>query len=306
MWRLFQKAFWDNQCYFWPGFNVHVQPGQCFLQSPLFCETAIIWNLHQVVSIFFQFLFRGLNIKLKVKLIFWTAISSHQVVGMSLTKGWVMENIPRWIWSFSCNQLAENKRKWAGHGLNNVLCCLWNIHSGAPLPRIYSITNTKHWITYTYPIEPWPSCFLCWFHILKCTHYVAFCYFLFWSHFFFSYGCVRMGQMDVIRSIFVRFFFQNCLGSISLITHYRCISWSVPTVCDFLPWFSNSGDTQISVYIHVTSFSKSILGQSVLFLTRLQCTCAAWSVLSAVTTFLWNSYHLKFTSSCVNILSVFI
>ena len=41
----------------------------------------------------------------------------------------------------------------AGSGLNrlyNVLCLLWNIHSGAPLPRIYSITNTKHWITYTY------------------------------------------------------------------------------------------------------------------------------------------------------------
>ena len=39
---------------------------------------------------FFQFLFRGLNIKLNlVKLTFWTAISSHQVVGMSLTKGWV-------------------------------------------------------------------------------------------------------------------------------------------------------------------------------------------------------------------------
>ena len=40
----------------------------------------------------------------------------------------------------------------AGSGLNrlyNVLCLLWNIHSGAPLPRIYSITNTKHWITYT-------------------------------------------------------------------------------------------------------------------------------------------------------------
>ena len=121
MWRLFQKAFWDNQCYFWPGFNVHVQPGQCFLKSPLFCETAIIWNLHQVVSIFFQFLFRGLNIKLKVKLTFWTAISSHHVVGMSLTKGWVMENIPRWIWSFSCNRLAENKRKWAGHGLNTCI-----------------------------------------------------------------------------------------------------------------------------------------------------------------------------------------
>ena len=118
----FKKAFWDNQCHFWPGFNVHVQPGQCFLQSPLFCETAIIWNLHQVVSIFFQFLFRGLNIKLNlVKLTFWTAISSHKVVGMSLTKEWVMENIPRWIWSFSWNRLAENKRKWAGHGLNTCI-----------------------------------------------------------------------------------------------------------------------------------------------------------------------------------------
>ena len=115
------KSIWDNQCYFWPGFNVHVQPVQCFLQSPLFCETAIIWNLHQVVSIFFQFLFRGLNIKLKVKLTFWTAFSSHQVVEMSLTKGWVMENIPRWIWSFSCNRLAENKMKWAGHGLNTCI-----------------------------------------------------------------------------------------------------------------------------------------------------------------------------------------
>ena len=28
-------------------------------------------------------------------LTFWTAISSHQVMGMSLTKVWVMENIPR-------------------------------------------------------------------------------------------------------------------------------------------------------------------------------------------------------------------
>ena len=30
----------------------------------------------------------------RVKLTFWTAISSHQVMGMSLTKVWVMENIP--------------------------------------------------------------------------------------------------------------------------------------------------------------------------------------------------------------------
>ena len=44
-----------------------------------------------------------------------------------------------------------------------------------------------------------------------------------------------MGQMDFISSIFVRFFFQNYLGSISLITRYRCICWSVPTVCVFYP-----------------------------------------------------------------------
>ena len=40
--------------------------------------------------------FRVLRIKLNSKkLTFWTAISSHQVMGMSLTKVWVMENIPR-------------------------------------------------------------------------------------------------------------------------------------------------------------------------------------------------------------------
>ena len=40
-------------------------------------------------------LFRVLKIKLNlVKITFWTAISSHQVMGMSLTKVWVMENIP--------------------------------------------------------------------------------------------------------------------------------------------------------------------------------------------------------------------
>ena len=44
-----------------------------------------------------------------------------------------------------------------------------------------------------------------------------------------------MGQIDFISSIFVNFFFQNYLGSISLITRYRCIGCSVPTVCAFYP-----------------------------------------------------------------------
>ena len=96
---LYQKAFRDKQCNFWPGFNVHVQPGKYFLQSPLFCETTYI----------LKFTFQD----------------------------------------------VKPTQETAGSGLNmlyNVLCCLWNIHSGAPLPHIYSITNTKHWIAYTYNI----------------------------------------------------------------------------------------------------------------------------------------------------------
>ena len=44
-----------------------------------------------------------------------------------------------------------------------------------------------------------------------------------------------MGQMNFINSIFVRFIFQNYLGSISLITRYRCTGWSVSSVCAFYP-----------------------------------------------------------------------
>ena len=47
------------------------------------------------VNILITVLFRVLKIKINlVKLTFWIAISSHQVMGMSLTKVWVMENIP--------------------------------------------------------------------------------------------------------------------------------------------------------------------------------------------------------------------
>ena len=46
-------------------------------------------------QIFTTVLLKVLKIKIDlVKLTFWTAISSYQVMGMSLTKVWVMENIP--------------------------------------------------------------------------------------------------------------------------------------------------------------------------------------------------------------------
>ena len=103
--------------------------------------------------------------------------------------------------------------------------------SGAP----ECIFHNKHKTLYNlFSPDPAVSCVGCtsWnVHIMM--HFAAFR--LWVSHFFFSPWCVHMGQMDLISSIFVRFFFQNYLGSISLITRYRCISWSVPTVCAFYP-----------------------------------------------------------------------
>ena len=57
------------------------------------------------MSIFFSVLFRVLKIKLNlVKL---TAISSHQVMGMSLTKVWVILVISYQITYICCGNVAE-------------------------------------------------------------------------------------------------------------------------------------------------------------------------------------------------------
>ena len=64
-------------------FNVHIQPGQCFMHSPLFLVTARIRNLRHFVSIFSLQFFRVLKLKINlVKLTFRTAISSNQVMGV--------------------------------------------------------------------------------------------------------------------------------------------------------------------------------------------------------------------------------
>ena len=85
--------------------------------------------------------------------------------------------------------LIDNKYR-----LFNVLCWLWNIYEGAPLPSVYFITNTKHCITYLaltqlFPPEMYTLC-----SILLHSVYG--------SHFIFSRGCVHMGQMEYINSIF--------------------------------------------------------------------------------------------------------
>ena len=73
---------------------------------------------------YYHILSRVLKIKINlVKLTFRTAISSHQVMGMSLKKVCVMQNITRWIWFFSCIWLAENKRKWAVISKSYTMAC---------------------------------------------------------------------------------------------------------------------------------------------------------------------------------------
>ena len=74
-----------------------------------------------------------------------------------------------------------------------------------------------------------------------------------------------MGEMDFINSIFVIFFFQIFLGSISLIIRYRCIGLSVHTVCAFHP-DSQTVETLRSARIfmfRLVMLSKSISGQAV-------------------------------------------
>ena len=69
------------QCSFLPGYTVHVQPGQCFLQSPVFSVTAKILKftlfcINNLVTVIIRVL------KTEVKLTFWTAISSQQAMGV--------------------------------------------------------------------------------------------------------------------------------------------------------------------------------------------------------------------------------
>ena len=125
------------------------------------------------------------------------------------------------------------------------------------------IFHNRHKAVYNLFIpDPAVSCvnFTSWnVHIMK--HFAALR--LGVPHFFFSHRCVHMGQTDFISSIFVRFFiFQNYLGIISLITRYRCIGWSVLTVCAFYP-DSQTMETLRSACIFICrlimlTFSKSI------------------------------------------------
>ena len=109
-----------------------------------------------------------------------------------------------------------------------VLCWLWNIYEGAELPSVYFITNTKHYKTYLALSQLFPVLLTHRPHIVKYTYYVVFCCI--------SSRSIAMGAFRGDKWIYQQHFFhslQNNLGNISLISRYRCICRSVPTVCAF-------------------------------------------------------------------------
>ena len=92
---VFQKAFRDKQ------YTDQASMYMCSLVG-VFCSRhfsvkQLTFEIYIILcQIFITVLFRVLKIKINlVKLTFWTAISSHQAMGMSLTKVLAMENIPR-------------------------------------------------------------------------------------------------------------------------------------------------------------------------------------------------------------------
>ena len=105
--------------------------------------------------------------------------------------------------------------------LFNVLCWLWNIYEGAELPSVYFITNTKHCITYLALTQLFPV-------LVSHPEMYTVCSIL--LHFVLEF-CISFLTMDaftwdkwiLLAAFLLVFFFQNYLGSISLITRYRCI-----------------------------------------------------------------------------------
>ena len=82
------------------------------------------------------------------------------------------------------------------------------------LPCVYFITNIKHCITY---LALTPS-----FHILKCTHYIAFAALRLGVSIFLVMDAFTWNKW-ILLAAFLLEFFQNYLENISLITRYRCI-----------------------------------------------------------------------------------
>ena len=101
--------------------------------------------------------------------------------------------------------------------LFNVLCWLWNIYEGAELPSVYFINNTKHCITCLALTQLFPV-------LISHPEMYTLCSFCLGVISFLAMDAFAWDKWILLEAFLLDFFFQNCLGSISLITHYRCIS----------------------------------------------------------------------------------
>ena len=74
---------------------MRVQPGRYFFCSRHLSVKQLTFEIYIILCQYCHSFILVLKIKINlVKLTFLTAISSHQVMGMRLTKVWVMENMP--------------------------------------------------------------------------------------------------------------------------------------------------------------------------------------------------------------------
>ena len=96
-------------------------------------------------------------------------------------------------------------------------------------------------------------------------------------------------------------FFKIIWNDWSLITRYRCIGWSVPTVCAFYLHLQTVETIRSQCIfmcrlINNLSLSNSILGQGSVISDRLQCTRATWSVflqspIFCIIAWIWNLHY---------------
>ena len=142
------------------------------------------------------------------------------------------------------------------------------------------IFHNKHKTLYnTFSPDPADSC-VCDKLVSHCKIYTLCCILLIFLGV--RHWCVHMGQVDFISSILFDFFFSKLSGNYTL-QMYSLIN---PLCLWILPWFANSGNTQISVYIHVPFDQAVVWDKQCNFCQASMYTCSLVS--AAVANFLWN------------------
>ena len=166
-----------------------------------------------------------------------------------------------------------------------VLCWLWDMYKRAELLSVYFITIIKHSITYLALTQLFPVC--CWQARFKSGNIQIMLHFAA----VISYLAMDASTWDkwiLLEALFWEFLFSKLISWKHFTDHTLHAYWMIiPHCLCILTWCENSAFTLRSAYtsmchLIMLSLSTSILGQAVLFLTRLQYTCTAWSVFSSL------------------------